>query len=167
MELPHGAVKRGGLDGIETLASSHLIGQFLSPYTNKRTDKYGGSVENRCRFGLMVYDEIRRQVGDDSIVGLRYVVDEQQDGLSFDECVEIAQIFEKTGTVDFFNAIYGKMDTERGLAVDNMPGMASPIAPWLEAVGAFKREIKLPIFHAARIADIATARYPIPMHREP
>ncbi len=153
--------KEGGLDGIETLASSHLIGQFLSPYTNKRTDKYGGSVENRCRFGLMVYEEIRRQVGDDFIVGLRYVVDEQQDGLSFDECVEIAQIFENTGTVDFFNAIYGKMDTERGLAVDNMPGMASPIAPWLEAVGAFKREIKLPIFHAARIADIATARYAI------
>lgn len=151
----------GGLDGIETLASSHLIGQFLSPLTNTRTDKYGGSVENRCRFGLMAYDEIRKQVGTDFIVGLRYVVDEGEDGLSFEDCVEVARIFEGAGTVDFFNAIYGRMDTERGLTVDNMPGMASPIAPWLQAVGAFKREVGLPVFHAARISDIATARYAI------
>lgn len=153
--------KEGGLDGIETLASSHLIGQFLSPLTNTRTDRYGGSLENRCRFGLMVYDEIRKQAGDGFIAGLRYVVDEGEDGLSFENCVEIARVFESAGTVDFFNAIYGKMDTERGLAVDNMPGMASPIAPWLQAVGAFKKEVGLPVFHAARISDIATARYAI------
>jgi thioredoxin reductase len=53
------------------------------------------------------------------------------------------------------------MDTEIGLVVDNMPGMASPIAPWPQRVGAFKREVKLPVFHAARIADIATARHAI------
>ena len=44
----------GGLDGIEVLAGGHLIGQFLSPKTNRRTDAFGGSRENRCRFGLMV-----------------------------------------------------------------------------------------------------------------
>ncbi|MCC7045792.1 MAG: NADH:flavin oxidoreductase [Alphaproteobacteria bacterium] len=155
--------KEGGLDGIETLAGGHLIGQFLSPNTNRRTDRFGGSLENRCRFGLMVFEEIRRQAGDDFIVGFRYVVDEGDTagGLGFDECVAIAQIFERTGMLDFFNAIYGRMDTEIGLAVDNMPGMASPIAPWLQRVGAFKRAVKLPVFHAARIADIATARHAI------
>ena len=153
--------REGGLDGIETLASSHLIGQFLSPYTNKRTDEFGGSIDNRCRFGLMVQDEIRAQVGDDFIVGLRYVVEEGPGGMPFDECLEIAHIFERQGKIDFFNAIYGRMDTERGLAVDNMPGMASPIAPWLKTVGAFKQEVGLPVFHAARIPDIATARYAI------
>ena len=154
--------KEGGLDGIETLASSHLIGQFLSPSTNRRTDRFGGSLENRCRFGLMVYEEIRRRVGDDFIVGFRYLVDEAMSGgLTFDDCVAIARIFERSGYIDFFNAIYGRMDTERGLAVDNMPGMASPIAPWLATVGAFKREVGLPVFHAARISDIATARYAI------
>ena len=153
--------KEGGLDGIETLASSHLIGQFLSPYTNTRSDEFGGSVENRARFGLMVHQEIRRQVGDDFVVGLRYVVDEGEGGLSFDEAITFAHIFEHEGQIDFFNATYGKMDNYRGLAVDNMPGMASPIAPWLEAVGAFKREVSLPVFHAAKIADIATARYAI------
>jgi len=154
--------REGGLDGIETLAGSHLIGQFLSPATNQRTDGFGGSLENRCRFGLMVFEEIRRQAGDDFIVGFRYLIDETlSGGLSFDDCVAIALIFQGSGYIDFFNAIYGRMDTELGLAVNNMPGMASPIAPWLAKVGAFKREVNLPVFHAARIADIATARYAI------
>ena len=154
--------KEGGLDGIETLAGGHLIGQFLSPITNQRTDRFGGSLANRCRFGLMVHEEIRRRVGDGFVVGLRYIVDEgMADGLGFDDCVEIAHLFEASGLIDFFNAIYGRMDTARGLAVDNMPGMASPLAPWLGATAAFKREVALPVFHAARITDIATARHAI------
>ena len=154
--------KEGGLDGIETLGNSHLIGQFLSPATNKRTDRYGGSLENRCRFGLIVFEEIRRQAGDEFLVGFRCAVDEaMKDGLSQEECIEAAHIFERSGYIDFFNGNYGRMDTLLGLAVDNMPGMASPIAPWLQSVGAFKREVSLPVFHAARITDIATARYAI------
>jgi 2,4-dienoyl-CoA reductase-like NADH-dependent reductase (Old Yellow Enzyme family) len=154
--------KEGGLDGIETLAGGHLIGQFLSPLTNHRRDDFGGSVANRCRFGLLAQEEIRRRVGDDFLVGMRYVVDEgTPGGLDFDACVEIAGIFERSGTIDFFNAIYGRMDTEIALAVDNMPGMASPIAPWLGPIGAFKRAVRLPVFHAARIADVATARHAI------
>lgn len=154
--------KEGGLDGLETLAGAHLIGQFLSPATNKRTDGYGGSMESRCRFGLQVYDEIRRRVGDDFLVGFRFVVDEGHDaGLCFDDCVAIAQRFERSGTLDFFNAVYGRMDTALALAVDNMPGMASPMAPWLAKAAAFKREVGLPVFHAARIADVATARHAI------
>ncbi len=154
--------KEGGLDGIETLAGGHLIGQFLSPRTNRRSDGFGGSLANRCRFGLMVHDEIRRRVGDGFLVGMRYVVDEgTASGLDFTACVEIAKVFEQSGTIDFFNAIYGRMDTEIALVVDNMPGMASPMAPWLGPVGAFKREVGLPVFHAARIADVATARHAI------
>ena len=155
--------QEGGLDGIETLAGGHLIGQFLSPSMNKRTDRFGGSLENRCRFGLMVFEEIRRRVGDRFLVGFRYIVDEGagKDTLSAEECVTIAQVFERTGTIDFFNAIYGRMDTEMALVMHNMPGMASPIAPWLTAVGEFKRAVKLPVFHAARISDTSSARYAI------
>jgi 2,4-dienoyl-CoA reductase-like NADH-dependent reductase (Old Yellow Enzyme family)/thioredoxin reductase len=154
--------KEGGLDGIEALAGGHLIGQFLSPKTNARSDKFGGSLANRCRFGLMVFEEIRRRVGDDFLVGFRFVIDEgDAEGLDFNACVEIAKMFEAEADIDFFNAIFGRMDTEIGLAVDNMPGMASPIAPWLGPVGRFKREISLPVFHAARITDIATARHAI------
>ncbi len=53
------------------------------------------------------------------------------------------------------------MDTAIALAVDNMPGMASPMAPWLEKAGAFRNETGLPVFHAARISDVATARHAI------
>ena len=152
----------GGIDGIETLAGGHLIGQFLSPKTNRRQDRFGGSLENRCRFGLMVFEEIRRQAGDRFLVGFRFVIDEgDPGGLDFDSCVEIARRFESEGHIDFFNAIYGRMDREIDLAVDNMPGMASPLAPWLQPVGRFRREIGLPVFHAARISDIPTARHAI------
>jgi hypothetical protein len=93
---------------------------------------------------------------------MRYVVDEgDESGLTLEEGVETARLFERESELDFFNAIYGQMDTERALAVDNMPGMASPIAPWLARVGEFKRAMRLPVFHAARISDIASARHAI------
>ena len=53
------------------------------------------------------------------------------------------------------------MDTDLSLAEHNMPGMSQPLAPFLATVGAFKREVGLPVFHAARIPDIATARHAI------
>jgi 2,4-dienoyl-CoA reductase-like NADH-dependent reductase (Old Yellow Enzyme family) len=84
--------KEGGLDGIETLFGGHLVGQFLSPVTNKRTDKYGGSLENRARFALEVYREIRKRTGSNFLVGMRYIVDEGiADGLTFDEAVAVAR----------------------------------------------------------------------------
>jgi 2,4-dienoyl-CoA reductase-like NADH-dependent reductase (Old Yellow Enzyme family) len=154
--------KEGGLDGVETVTGGHLIGQFLSPRTNRRSDGFGGSTENRARFGLMVHEAIRRAVGDDWLVGIRFVVDEDtEDGIDFEECVRLARIFEREGHIDFFNAIFGRMDTDLALAEHNMPGMSQPIAPFLQSVGAFKRETGLPVFHAARIPDIATARHAI------
>ncbi|MEM9141163.1 MAG: NAD(P)-binding protein, partial [Pseudomonadota bacterium] len=151
-----------GLDGIETLAGAHLIGQFLSPQTNLRTDGYGGSLKNRCRFGIEVYEAIRKAVGGRFLVGFRFVVDEgHAQGLSFEDCVAVAQHFSDAGVLDFFNAVYGRMDTAAGLAIDNMPGMASPDAPWLTKAAAFKERIDLPVLHAARIADVASARYAI------
>ncbi len=154
--------REGGLDGIETLTGAHLIGQFLSPATNRRQDRFGGSVENRCRFGLMVHEAIRMRVGDDFVVGIRFVIDEAGERhLDFDECLAIARIFEASGTIDFFNAIYGRMDTRLKLAVDCMPGMASPMSPFLARAGAFKAAVGLPVFHATRITELATARHAI------
>lgn len=154
--------KEGGLDGIECVSGAHLIGQFLSPAQNFRTDGYGGSIENRCRFGLEVFEAIRLAVGDDFLVGIRFVVDEGfTEGLDFEESLKIACLFQSAGHIDFFNAIYGRMDTYAALATDNMPGMASANAPWLSKAAAFKSQVRLPVFHAARIADVATARHAI------
>lgn len=149
----------GGLDGIETLAGAHLIGQFFSLDTNLRRDEFGGSVENRARFALLVHEEIRKQVGDDFVVGMRLSI--EGGGLSFDDAVQIAQLLERQGLVDFFNCNVGRMDTELALAEENMPGMTQPLAPFLDKVGTFKRAVGLPIMHAARITDVATARHAI------
>ena len=133
------------MDGVETVTGGHLIGQFLSPRTNCRTDAFGGSTANRARFGLMVHEAIRKRVGDDFLVGIRFVVDEDtgftgdNDGIDFDECVRLARLFEAEGHLDFFNAIFGRMDTDLALSEHNMPGMSQPLTPFLAKVGAFKR----------------------------
>ncbi|TPQ46143.1 N-methylproline demethylase [Prosthecomicrobium hirschii] len=154
--------KEGGLDGIETHAGGHLIGQFLSPDMNRRADRFGGSLENRCRFVLMVHEAIRKAVGDDFLVGIRLTVDEgPHNSLHLEDCIRICQILKEAGAVDFFNAIYGSMESVPALAKYNMPGMGTPLAPWVEPVGVFRSEVGLPVFHAARIADLASARYAV------
>jgi len=152
----------GGLDGIETMASGHLIGQFLGPDTNRRTDEFGGSIENRARFALMVHEEMRRRVGEGFAIGIRLSVDDDNpEGLSAADAVSFAKILQREGTIDFFNANFGRIDTEIGLSEQCMPHMSMPLAPWLNPVGNFKRQVSLPVFHAARITDIATARHAV------
>ena len=152
----------GGLDGLETMTGGHLTGQFLSPMTNRRTDKYGGSLENRLRFIREVHAEIRQRVGDKYIVGIRYVMDEMSAGwLSREEGLRAAQILEADGTIDFFNLSMGRIDTQRGLSEQCMPGIEQPLAPFLEDVGQFRAELNSTVFHAARIIHVETARQAI------
>ena len=69
----------GGFDGIEVHgAHGYLIHEFLSPKSNHRTDEYGGSLENRMRFGVEVLEAVRAAVGAGVAVGLRLVGDEEQ-----------------------------------------------------------------------------------------
>lgn len=152
----------GGLDGVETVTGGHLIGQFLSPRTNRRTDGFGGSVENRARFGLMVHEAIRKAVGEEAVVGIRFVIDEGiADGSNFEDCLALAALFEREGHIDYFNCIYGRMDTDLALAEDNMPGLFQKNAPYLGSVARFRQETKLPLIHAGGIRDVATARHVI------
>ena len=154
--------KKGGLDGLEVMTHGHLIGQFFSPITNKRVDEFGGNAENRARFGLLVMEEIRKKVGHDFVVGIRYAIDEGiQGGQSFDDCLRILKLFEEDRLIDFVNVNYGRLDTELALVTDCMPGMQARQSPWLDLAAAFKDEISVPVFHAAKINDIATARHAI------
>lgn len=150
-----------GLDGLEVHVHGHLIGQFWSPEVNQRDDAFGGSIENRCRFGLMVLEAIRHQVGDDFPVGLRMAVGEDRDGgLSTKDYVEIGKLHDASGLVDFFNLTFGRIDTDLGLA-NYMPGMHVGLAPQLKPVATFRHILTKPVFHAARINDLATARHAI------
>ncbi len=151
----------GELDGVEIELYGHLLDGFWSQRTNRRTDEYGGSLENRLRFTLKVIDEIRNRTGSDYIVGVRMVFDETVGGgLEFDEGMKIAQILADTGKIDFINVIKGHVDTDEGLS-HVIPNMGTPSAPHLEFTSAIRSQTQLPIMHAARIADVATARHAV------
>ena len=153
--------KEGGLDGVEILIHGHLPEQFWRADINKRTDKYGGDLRGRITFSIELLEAVRKKVGDDFIVGLRMNTDEEaEDGLQADDYLQIANWHAETGMVDFFNLNSGRLDTMFGLA-KYMPTMAMRSAPYLEQVGKFKQALNLPVLHACRVNDVATARHAI------
>ena len=153
--------KEGGLDGVEIEAYGHLLDSFWTPAVNSRSDKYGGSLENRMRFSLEVLEEIRKQVGDEFIVGIRMSADEMlEGGLTHRDCVEIARLIVGTGMLDFVSIIKGHIASDEALS-HVIPNMGTPSAPHLPVVASMKAEIDIPVFHAGRIADVATARYAV------
>ncbi len=96
-----------GADGVEIHAAhGYLVQQFLSPYTNKRTDEYGGSMENRCRFLVRILKGIREACGRDFVVGARINGNDfVEGGNDSPACVEIAKYLEPL--VDYFNVSCG------------------------------------------------------------
>lgn len=109
-------VQKAGCDGVELHAShGYLIQQFLSPNTNKRTDEYGGSLENRMRFLLEIIDGIRANCGKDFPIVVRLTVDEMysmigQDGKGYnlEEGLKMAKILNDKGidAIDVSSAAY-------------------------------------------------------------
>ncbi len=154
-------MRDGGLDGVEVEAYGHLLDGFWSPATNHRDDEYGGSLDNRLRFTWRVLDAIRARVGDDFVVGVRMVADEDwEQGLSREEGVEIAERLVASGRVDFLNLIRGHIDSDASLE-KVIPVQGSPSAPHLDFCGEVRAQTRFPVFHAARIPDVATARHAI------
>ena len=150
--------KEGQLDGVElSFANQHLISQFLSPMSNQRTDKYGGSFANRIRIAYEVLDSVRAAVGSEFIVGVRITGDELvRAGLSFDECIEVAVALAETGQVDFLNVMGGTPVDYLNLAVQ-IANMSFPVAPFLYLASGIKAEVNIPILQAQRLSDVATA----------
>lgn len=154
-------MQEAGLDGIEFEAYGHLMDSFWSPATNRREDEFGGSLDNRMRFSNLVIDAVRKAVGPDFIVGIRMVADEDwEKGLSRDEGVEIARRFAAGGKIDFLNIIRGHIEHDASLN-NVIPIQGMPASPHLDFAGDIRAATKFPVFHAARIADVATARHAI------
>ena len=104
--------KKAGCDGVEIhTAHGYLLGQFLSPVYNHRTDEYGGSLENRTRIVREVYEAIRKEVGPNFVVGIRVSADEFiEGGNTLVEGVEMAKIWDAMG-VDYINVNCGLQAT--------------------------------------------------------
>lgn len=151
-------VKDAGLDGIEiSAAHQHLIDQFWSPRVNHRSDEYGGSLENRLRFGMQVLHTVREQVGADFCVGLRVSGDEfHEDGIDHEMAKEIAQAMSESGLIDFLDVVGSGADTHNTLA-NCMPPMALPPEPFVHLAAGIKSVSRVPVLHAQAIRDAAQA----------
>ena len=147
-----GNAAEGGFDGIEVHgAHGYLIHEFLSPTTNHRDDRYGGSLENRMRFGAEVLIAVRAAVGPSIAVGLRLVGDEEQwdgSGLGADDAAEIGAAYEAMGLVDFLNVSVGT--SGMGMVRTNYarPGLGVSAASTVRAAVS-----ETPVFAVHRILD--------------
>jgi 2,4-dienoyl-CoA reductase-like NADH-dependent reductase (Old Yellow Enzyme family)/thioredoxin reductase len=154
-------MRAAGLDGIELQAYGHLMDQFWSPLTNTLEGPYGGSLGARLKFTFDILAAIRRRVGAEFIVGVRYTGDEVLDGgLSKEDGLEISRRLKASGMVDFLNIVRGHIDTDAGLT-DLIPIQGMPSSPHLDFSGEIRAATQFPTFHAARIQDVATARHAI------
>ncbi len=154
-------MEAAGLDGIAFNAYGHLVDQFWSPATNQRDDLYGGSLENRLRFTLRVLESIRAATRPGFLVGIRMVADEDwEKGLSKAEGIAIAQRLAAGGKIDFLDIIRGHIETDAALA-RVIPLHGTKLAPHLDFAGEVRAATRFPVFHAARIQDVATARHAI------
>ncbi|MFT4728196.1 MAG: 2,4-dienoyl-CoA reductase-like NADH-dependent reductase (Old Yellow Enzyme family) [Granulosicoccus sp.] len=151
----------GGFDGIELLSHAHLLGQFLSPLTNRRTDAYGGSLDNRLRLTLEVLDAIRAEVHSDFIVSVRMTGDEMHvDGLSRTECLDIATLLDASKNVDLLNVLLGSAYDDIGLA-QWVPPMGFQTRDPFKVTAAIRQSVSIPVLYAGGISDIATAKHAI------
>ncbi len=154
-------MKAGGMDGIELQAYGHLMDQFWSPMTNTLDAPYGGELQNRLRFTMQVLQAIRDRVGTDFIIGMRYTADEaNKQGISEEEGLEISRLLRDSGMVDFLNVIRGRISHDAELT-DVIPIQGMRSSPHLDFAGRVRKETGMPTFHAAKIADVATARHAI------
>ncbi len=149
-----------GLDGIELQHWGHLMDAFLSPATNHRTDDYGGSLAHRMAFPRRVIRAVREAVGQDFVVGIRMSMDEDRpDGLGREEALAAVRHYVGDG-IDYLNVVHGTIESDATLA-RGIPSMGTPSAPFLEFAGEVRRAVDVPVMHATRIADVATARHAV------
>ena len=146
-----GRLAEAGVDGVELLASHGLLfAQFLNPRTNLRTDRYGGSPENRLRFLVECLAGARRAVGD-RLLGLRISAEElEADGLTPAEVLAACQALASLGAVDYLNVTVGSMAGQGG-SIHVVPPMGYAPAYVAPHAATLRAATGLPVFVAGRI----------------
>ncbi len=147
-------VKKAGFDLVEILAGTgYLISEFLSPLTNKRNDNYGGSLENRMRFGLEVIREIKDRLGDDYPVLVRLNGNDfMEGGIGQEELLEFAVALEETGA-DAFCVNVGWHEAQVPQIVTKVPRGA-----FAYLARDMKERVAVPVIASHRINDPRIAR---------
>ena len=142
--------KAAGFDGCELHgAHGYLIEEFMSPYSNKRTDEYGGDLCNRMRFALEIIHEVREQTGPDFIIGYKLSSDEWvSGGLTIEDTKAYVPFLEEAG-VDYFGVSVGvyrsgdqiipSMYTDHGWIANNAKEVKSVASVPVYAIGRIQR----------------------------
>lgn len=143
--------QKAGFDAVEICGSAgYLMDQFLSPLINKRTDKYGGSLENRLRFPLETIETIKAKVEDDLIVGMRMAGEDfmGDESNTYKDKPPIARAYEDAG-IDFINVTGGWHESRVPQLIMNLPpGTYTYLADNIKQ--AVK---KVPVFASNRLQD--------------
>ena len=139
--------RRAGYDGIEVMGSEgYLINQFLAPHTNHRTDRWGGSAENRMRFPVEVVRRIREALGEDFLVMYRMsLLDLVPDGQTWDETVTLGRLVEDAGA--------SVINTGIGWHEARVPTIITqvPRAAWAATTARLRPELGIPVCASNRI----------------
>lgn len=145
--------KMAGYDGVEIHgAHGYLINQFLSRYSNKRTDAYGGSLENRMRFAIEIVNAVRKEVGKNFIISFRLEAKEYNpDGVEIEEAVVLAKKLEEIG-VDLLNVTAGNTESPK-TALRMFPPSSVPQGCYSDYSKAIKAAVNIPVSIMGRIAS--------------
>ncbi len=143
-------MQAAGVDGVELVAShGYLPAQFLNPRVNRRTDDYGGSLENRLRFAREALEAIRAATSEDFVVGLRISAgDRDENGLTPDEALDGCRLLEPL--IDYVSVTTGT-SASLGGAVHIVPPMAYASAYLASDAARFRKALNVPVFVAGRI----------------
>ena len=139
-----------GMDGVEIHgAQGHLIQQFLSPFSNRRDDDWGGSFEARLRFPREILERVRKRVGARAIVGYRMGVEEfTEGGLSIDDTLAIAKALCGDGLIDYLSLAQGNFNSIE----THLPDRHSPILVYRSLHARFKHVAgAVPVIASTRI----------------
>lgn len=148
--------KKAGMNFVEIHgAHGYLITQFLSPFSNKRKDEYGGDFEKRFRFVKEVYQSVRENVGDNFTVTIRLSGDEMvPGGLTINDTVKIAKKLEALGIEAIHITAGNYASYTRGMMI---PPMATKEAPLAEYAHKVRKAVSIPVIAVAKLGDPAIA----------
>lgn len=156
-QVAHATVQ-GGADGVELQVSdTSLLRQFLSPLTNQRGDRYGGTLENRMCFLQETIEAVTNALGPNHILGLRFCGDELAPwaGLTPEQAIEIAQVLAATHRIDYMTVTMGSVLSSHmfpfNATMHVPPGYAVHLAT------AMKAAVNIPVFTAGRIMSASQA----------
>jgi 2,4-dienoyl-CoA reductase-like NADH-dependent reductase (Old Yellow Enzyme family)/thioredoxin reductase len=143
-------IRESGADGVEVIAShGYLLSQFINPAVNRRSDRYGGTFENRLRILEEALSAVRAAVGPDFVVGMRISGDEKHfDGLTNDLVLELIQALEQR--LDYVNITAGT-STSLGGAAHIVPPMYVENAYMAPFASVVKDSVSIPVLVANRI----------------